>query len=108
MTRKDYQLIADAIVATQQRIKADDTYTQGEQQSQLRGVRRTAAHLADALGSTNPRFDTTRFLKACGYGAEKVPTKIIGHESKGGRKAPILMRTDEPKVYASLADRYKD
>ena len=108
MQRKDYQLIVDAIVATQQRIEASDTGWGADTQSQLRGVRRTAAHLADALGSTNPRFDKTRFLKACGYGAEKVPTKIIGHESKGGRKAPILMRTDEPKVYASLADRYKD
>jgi hypothetical protein len=108
MQRKDYQLIADVIVATQKRITLDETCSQANRVQQLRGVRRAAAHLADALGSTNPRFDKTRFLKACGYGAEKVPTKIIGHESKGGRKGSILMRTDEPKVYASLADRYKD
>jgi hypothetical protein len=37
--------------------------------AQLRGVRRAAAHICDALAADNPRFDPTQFLKACGYGA---------------------------------------
>jgi hypothetical protein len=74
MTRKDYQLIASAIKATQARIKAAAEADHRERRDgadleQLRGVRRTAAHLADALGKDNPRFDAGRFLTACGYGA---------------------------------------
>ena len=74
MTRKDYVLLAAAIVATQERIKAqhqaegtNDAYAR--MQDQLRGVRRAAAHICDALAKDNPRFDPTMFLKACGYGA---------------------------------------
>lgn len=64
MTRKDYELIAAAIKATHDRIDQQTDFSHnGEQQ---RGVRRTAAHLADALAHDNPRFDRTRFLKACG------------------------------------------
>lgn len=81
MTRKDYVLIAAAIVTTQDRIKAQfeqqingcTSPTKSEQleqlqDEQLRGVRRTAAHLCDALAKDNPRFSSTQFLKACGYG----------------------------------------
>jgi hypothetical protein len=82
MTRKDYQLIADAIKASQAQIEAryqafkDAPNVEGQclqfdmisHKAQLRGVRRTAAHLADALGKDNPRFDAGRFLTACGYG----------------------------------------
>jgi hypothetical protein len=70
MTRKDYQLIAKAISDTQSRIHglceaADDTPIE----AQLRGVRRAAAHLADALAQDNPAFKAATFLTACGYGA---------------------------------------
>lgn len=78
MTRKDYVLIAAAIVATQDQIKADrnvslpnDNYPRD---TQLRGVRRAAAHICDALKADNPPradgggFNATVFLKACGYG----------------------------------------
>jgi hypothetical protein len=88
MTRKDYVLIAAAIVATQDRIKEQfeqqingcTSPTKSEQleqlqDEQLRGVRRTAAYLCNALAKDNPRrfgqpggFDPTHFLKACGYG----------------------------------------
>ena len=76
MTRKDYVLIAAAIVATQDRIKADPTiHSVNTRDDQLRGVRRTAAHLCDALAKDHPpRHDGTGgfrpdvFLKACGYG----------------------------------------
>jgi hypothetical protein len=73
MTRKDYQLIADAILATQVRINDQRSTVRGTSNihidEQLRGVRRTAAHLADALAKDNPRFAAGRFLTACGYGA---------------------------------------
>jgi hypothetical protein len=64
MTRKDYVLIASTIKEAAHRI-ADATCEIRE--DQLRGVRRTAAHLADAFDAENPRFDMQRFLKACGY-----------------------------------------
>lgn len=69
MTRKDYELIAKAINDTHDRIRANPALPDGEMVSQLRGVRRTAAHIANALSKTKPRFDAQRFLTACGYGA---------------------------------------
>ena len=64
MTRKDYELIAAALRSSRGRI-GDDL---GHNPEQSRGVRRAAAHLADALAQDNPRFDAQRFLTACGYG----------------------------------------
>ena len=53
MTRKDFQLIADAV----KQITAND-YTQD---------RADKANLfADALATTSPQFDRARFLTACG------------------------------------------
>ena len=83
MSRKDYILLAAAIKATQARIEQayqdfkDAPNVEGQclqfdmisHKAQLRGVRRAAAHLADALGKDNERFDAGRFLTACGYGA---------------------------------------
>ena len=81
MTRKDYELIAKAIRDTQDRINASDTGWGADTKSLLAGVRKTAAHLADALGSANPRFDATRFLKACGYGA--TPASMLNRDING-------------------------
>jgi hypothetical protein len=81
MTRKDYVNIAAAIRLTQDRIdeqmrapahasivKQREVYA--NRQEQLRGVRRAAAHLADALKADNPKgFDPAIFLTNCGYGA---------------------------------------
>lgn len=61
MTRKDYELIAA--------VKQTKANTSISEQEQNRGVRRTAAMLADFLADENPRFDAQRFLTACGFGA---------------------------------------
>ena len=55
MTRKDFELIAEVIrlfpwISDAQRDVGD----------------LIAVRLANALATTNPRFDTERFLKACG------------------------------------------
>jgi hypothetical protein len=70
MTRKDYEIIAAAIRATRERIDATtcSETEKWDRQLQQRGVRRAAAHIADALHEDNPRFDTARFLTACGFG----------------------------------------
>lgn len=72
MTRKDYVNIAAAILATQTRIRNEHAIVAGAIEErgmeQLRGVRRTAAHLCEFLADDNPRFDKARFLTACGYG----------------------------------------
>jgi hypothetical protein len=54
MTKKDFELIA-AVCRT--RLYGDLTKAQRDT---------VAAHFADALERTNPRFDRERFLKACG------------------------------------------
>lgn len=69
MGRKDYELIAKAFVEAQRRIIEDENVHGLIGDAQLRGVRRAAAHMADALGRDNPRFDAALFLKAAGYGA---------------------------------------
>lgn len=69
MTRKDFLLISGAVAATKQRIETDNKLTPEEAVAQLRGVRRTAAHLADALlGEHGDRFDVSRFFDDCGFG----------------------------------------
>lgn len=80
MTRKDYVNIAAAILATQTRIKGDLMLRDKEEEKhQLRGVRRTAAALADFLAEDNPRFDAQQFLTACGYGGEAKPERLDDH-----------------------------
>lgn len=72
MTRKDYVLLAKTVAETSDRIRRDFVLDPAEVRNQLRGVRRTAAHFADALAKENPRFDPVVFLKACGYGVGPV------------------------------------
>lgn len=61
MTRKDYILLAAALKSAQ------PPGMQGEAVQHMVDCKR----IADALATTNPRFDRLRFLKACGldYGA---------------------------------------
>jgi len=56
MSKKDYQLIADAIAYS---------YKNCSPQGQL-GVAVVAEELATTLKETNPLFDRRRFLVACG------------------------------------------
>lgn len=55
MTRRDYELIADAIDTLWQ-IDDADPYT----------IEQAAHELADRLATNNPRFDRLRFVYACG------------------------------------------
>lgn len=55
MTRKDYELIAEAL---------DHVYRQTELAEAQYGVKLAAHRIADALASTNPRFDRERFIFA--------------------------------------------
>ena len=57
MTRKDYNLIADAIRG------AVDAH------GQAASVKLAAENLAHRLRHTNPRFETARFMAACGFSA---------------------------------------
>ena len=64
MTRKDFQLIADAIKNTRL-----NEIQMGAQDEHLVLIDITlssvAQQLANLLKETNPRFDTNRFLDAC-------------------------------------------
>ena len=62
MTRKDYELIAAALAATNQHKATDDDYREGW----FAAASSVAHRLADSLASDNPRFDRARFLAACG------------------------------------------
>jgi hypothetical protein len=59
MTRKDFELIAEAIKGMK------DTYD-GEDWTINGAMHPFACKLADALETTNPRFDRALFLEACG------------------------------------------
>lgn len=56
MTRKDYQIIADAIA---------DQLDRESHEGRRAAIIQTAERLAVDLKSDNPRFDTARFLKTC-------------------------------------------
>lgn len=65
MTRKDYVAIAEAIAASKLGEYADleeAQYYSGRED----GVTVVARNIADVMQSDNPRFDRSRFLKACG------------------------------------------
>jgi len=60
MTRKDYVLLADAM------LKAKSAVNNWGPESE-QGVKYAALTLSDALSNDNPRFDRDRFLTACGF-----------------------------------------
>jgi hypothetical protein len=60
-------LIIEAVRSTQDRIRSDPG--KWNKSYQLRGVRRLAAALADALAAKDAKFDMQQFLTDCGYGA---------------------------------------
>lgn len=72
MTRKDYVLLAAAIVATRSKMHPL------AHARQLEGIKRVAAQISNALEADNPPrviagrpagFSSDRFLTACGYSA---------------------------------------
>lgn len=58
MTRKDYIAIAEAIA-----VNNDPTDSKREQDK----VKVIAGSIADVMKRDNPRFDRSRFLRACGF-----------------------------------------
>lgn len=77
MTRKHFQLLADAMHEALQDVTSDRTYDQSrkqfrtvgedERQARLYGWAVTLNDVATALGTTNPRFDRDRFYHAAGW-----------------------------------------
>lgn len=61
MTKKDYELIATALVMTHSSAFTSETTFPG-----VDGYTLTCQYMADELERANPKFDRTRFLKACG------------------------------------------
>ena len=59
MTRKDYELIAEAISGMKDKYDGEDWTING-------AMYPFASQLADAFATTNPAFDRFRFLTACG------------------------------------------
>lgn len=59
MTRKDYVAIAAAI-------RKEVIYSGSETTTALKSV---ADSIADIMKRDNPRFDRSRFIDACGFGA---------------------------------------
>lgn len=65
MTRKDYQVIVEAIKDTLKWVE------DGGCDCQKDGVIELADRLAEALAKDNPRFDMAKFLIACKPGKEQ-------------------------------------
>ena len=64
MTKKDFELIAATLKATR------DSYAPHWNPNLFRACNDHAKQMADALATTNPRFDRARFLAACGVEAQ--------------------------------------
>lgn len=69
MTKKDYELIALGLSLSQPTVKMA-TDNKSEWQCHRYQWQNTVSYLADKLEDTNPRFDRSRFLNACGLTAE--------------------------------------
>lgn len=63
MTRKDYQLIADAITA--------EVNEWSDRPEAFAAIGHTASRIASALRRDNPRFNRERFMDACGLPANR-------------------------------------
>ena len=74
MTRKDFQLIADALV----NLRTFEAHDSEMSETVARAVRLSsvADALASALATTNARFDRERFLTACGIDATQTTAPI--------------------------------
>lgn len=72
MTKKDYQLIADAIndcaslIAPFENAVNGEKYLAGFDAGTSSARDFVASRLAEALAADNPRFDRKRFMTACG------------------------------------------
>lgn len=64
MTKKDFELIADAIRDVYEYQKDSDG--RGSKKIKQGAIRAAADSLSEALARTNPRFDRARFMAACG------------------------------------------
>jgi len=76
MTRKDFQLIADALAAATPIIDISepvDANTTGRIATWVGAVNEMAWHLRN----DNPRFDTDRFLKACMHHAPRCDRFVL-------------------------------
>ena len=69
MIMRDHRKVAEAILATRDRIERTQLDTENCKAEQT-GVRRTAAHIADAL-SPGDIDGAAAFLILCGYGASR-------------------------------------
>jgi len=61
MTKKDFELIASALLRADEYIGTDFA---ADRERDI--YNRCCRELADALATTNPKFDRAKFLAACG------------------------------------------
>jgi hypothetical protein len=64
MTRKDYILIADAFQMTVNALKDNERMLRPDIQET--GIYRVAVTLCSLLKDNNPRFNSDKFMRACG------------------------------------------
>jgi hypothetical protein len=67
MSKKDYIAIAKTIKAQAEGINARTDLSQEQTVAKMDTLEATARNLAQIFGEGNPRFDTARFLTACGF-----------------------------------------
>lgn len=64
MTRKDYKLIAEGIREEVMYIEFNEKLLRPD--IQMSGIRRVVVSLCASLRNDNPRFDSNKFMQACG------------------------------------------
>lgn len=65
MTRKDFELIAEALCVARQQFRTEAGSSTDLARCE-HAITMVAWKLVGSLGTTNPRFDRDRFLHACG------------------------------------------
>ena len=105
MTRRDFIMLSKALSDCRERIKSQGFNNELEQQAQrdkLAGVRKAAAHIADAIREDNPTFDAQRFLVDCGYGGTGPAYRPRDIDDAGQPVAPVPPRESAKQIAARI------
>jgi len=82
MHKKDFEIVALVFRSFQEVMTAKPLARATDQMLALRVLKTVSSGLAYALAKTNPLFDRSRFLTACGQDASTISEELDAHQVK--------------------------